>query len=158
MRQQMKRGSVLIATVLAAVLIFPVAAFATTYPGTQVHLSLTTANGGLDSFQANTYIEPATRRLTAGVVVKCSTSAMPAKKAKSTVRLYDQRSVRLSETSGAYSQAVSKNQFSYCTTSYSVSAGSTVTGYSYGRVQVKDAGGSYNNTMAPYNSPTKSSL
>ena len=140
-----------------ALALVPTAAFATTYPGAQTNLSLTAANGGIKSYQMNNYVEPAARRLTGGIVVKCSTGSMPASQARSKVYLYNSSSLSISESAIKYNQAVSQNQFSYNTTVYSVAAGSKVTARAHGYVSVKGDGGDWN-TRYPADSPMKSSL
>lgn len=145
------------AIALALALVVPTAAFATTYPGAQTSLNLTAANGGIKAYQMNNYVEPAARRLTGGIVVKCSTGSMPANQARSKVYLYNSSSLSISESALKYNQAVSQNQFSYNTTVYSVAAGSKVTARAHGYVSVKDDGGGWT-TRYPAGSPMKSSL
>lgn len=146
-----------LAIALALALILPATAFAATYPGAQTNLNLTAANGGIKAYQMNNYVEPASRRLTGGIVVKCSTGSMPANQARSKVYLYNSSSLSISESAVKYNQAVQQNQFSYNTTVYSVAAGSTVTARAHGYVSVKDDGGGWT-TRYPADSPMKSSL
>lgn len=143
------------ALLLVFALAMPSMAFAATYPGAQKTINLTTSNGGIKSYQSNNYVEPAIKRLTAGIVVKCSTDSMPAKQAKMKAVMMNSSSEVMSSSKVIYSQKVERNQFAYCTTVRSTS--SKITGRASGTVWVKDGAGNFNK-LKPVDSPMKSSL
>ncbi|MEY8460190.1 hypothetical protein AALA69_03565 [Eggerthellaceae bacterium 24-137] len=157
MSSSKRRVAVAVVALLVFALGVPSAAFAATYPGAQKNLYLTSHNESVRAYQSNNYIEPAIKRLTAGIVVKCSSDSMRAKEAKMKAVMMNSSSEVISSSKVIYSQAVSREQFAYCTTVLSTSSGVKIRGRASGTVWVKDARGSYVK-LKPVDSPMKSSL